>query len=77
MQEEMVIYNGKPFPKKGFRAFIYAKDGSQKLANSWIEFEEALQSGLWFSKKENVNAVITDAYIEEKKAESPKKRKRG
>lgn len=74
MQDEMVIYNGKAFPKKGFRVFVYGKDGSQKLVNSWEQFEEAIQSGAWFSRKENINAIITDAYIEEK---SPKKRKRG
>jgi len=76
VQEEMVIYNGKVFPKKGFRAFVYAKNGEKKLANSWTEYEEAIHSGLWFSKKENINAVISDTYIEEKKAAAPK-RKRG
>lgn len=74
MQEETVVYNGRIFPKKGFRAFVYAKDGSQKLMNSWDQYEEAIQSGTWYSRKENVNAIISDAYIEEK---APKKRKRG
>jgi hypothetical protein len=54
MKSEMVIYNGRPVPKDGFRVFIYGADGKQKLVNSWIEYQSNIESGLWFSTKEAV-----------------------
>jgi len=47
-------YLGRIVSKINFRAFIYASDGSQKLVNSWDEFENHMQTGLWFASKEDV-----------------------
>lgn len=66
MQEDMVCYDGRLVPKQGFRVFVYAKDGSQILVNSWEEYELALDSGQWFSHKDKVNLIISDDYIKEK-----------
>lgn len=57
-REEMVCYDNRIVPKKGFRAFIYDQNGDQKLVQSWEEFESCIQTGTWFSckniQKENV-----------------------
>jgi hypothetical protein len=47
------IYLGRIVSKEHFRTFIYATDGSQKLVNSWDEFEKHMESGLWFATKED------------------------
>lgn len=54
MQGEMVLYNGKLFPKEGFRTFVYAKDGTSKLVESWPDYEKAMASGLWFATKQPI-----------------------
>jgi len=46
-------YQGRLVSKVNFRAFIYASDGSQKLVNSWDEFENHMQTGLWFASKDD------------------------
>jgi hypothetical protein len=45
-------YMGKIVSKTNFRAYIYKPDGSQKLVNSWDEYEECIASGIWFSTVE-------------------------
>ena len=44
----MVEYMGRHVPKDTFRAFVYSKDGEQKLVNSWDEFQIAIATGDWF-----------------------------
>ena len=46
------MYNGRLVSKEHFRAFIYAPNGSQKLVESWDEFEKHMQTGLWFAQKD-------------------------
>jgi hypothetical protein len=38
-------------PKDGFRAFVYSKNGEQKLVNSYAEFEQSVSSGIWLPQK--------------------------
>ena len=45
------LYCGRMVPKEGFRAYVYAIDGAQKLVNSYQEFEEVVSSGIWFPQK--------------------------
>lgn len=52
---DMILYDGRVVPKEGFRAFVYGPDNAQKLANSWIEYESLISSGLWFSTKEKAH----------------------
>lgn len=47
------IYLGRIVEKEGFRTFIFAPDGSQKLVESWDEYERHMESGLWFAQKED------------------------
>jgi hypothetical protein len=42
-------YLGRIVSKENFRVFIYAPDGSQKLVNSWAEYEKHMETGLWFA----------------------------
>lgn len=55
--ETMVLYDGRMMPASGFRAFIYAPDGKSKLVNSWDEFQEHMQTGIWFSDMESALKV--------------------
>lgn len=48
-------YLGRWVDKKHFRAFVYNKDGSQKLADSYEEFEDLVTSGIWFATKDEAS----------------------
>lgn len=52
------IYLGRIVSKQHFRTFIYASDGSKKLVESWDEYEKHMESGVWFSTKEDAKARI-------------------
>lgn len=65
---EEVVYLGKIIPKQNFRAFVYAADGSKRLVESWEEFESKIDSGIWFSTKEDAQRRI-----EVEKPKRPKK----
>lgn len=53
--EEQFLYLGRWVDKKGFRAFVYNKQGEQKLADSYQEFENLIASGLWFDVRQEVS----------------------
>ena len=52
------VYLGRIVEKEHFRTFVYAPDGKQKLVESWDEFERCMESGLWFSTKEDATTRI-------------------
>lgn len=54
MEGQAVQYQGKLVSKDHFRVFVYGKDNAKKLVESHEEYEKALESGLWFSNKEDV-----------------------
>lgn len=75
VEESQVLYQGRWVDKKNFRAFVY-NSNCEKLANSYDEYASLIESGLWFSTKEDVKPV------EEVKPEKPinikdRKRKHG
>lgn len=45
--------------KKTFRAFVYDKNGNEKLADTYDEFLELTSSGIWFDKKPEITLEIT------------------
>lgn len=51
MTGEHVIYLGRTIPKEGFRAFIYGYEDTQKLVESWDEYEKNIATGSWFATK--------------------------
>jgi hypothetical protein len=81
MKGEIVIYNGRPIPKEGFRTFVYGPNDAQRLVESWEEYEANIASGVWFSSKEQVIAplpVVSSAPILEElkpKEEKPLKKR--
>jgi len=66
-------YLGRIVSKLNFRAFIYAQDGSQKLVNSWDEFEQHMETGLWFACKEDI--IKKEETIEETQVSQKKNKK--
>lgn len=50
--EKLVTYLGRSVPERGFRAYIFARDGRTRLVNSWDEFELFTHSDEWFATKE-------------------------
>lgn len=50
-----VLYQGRYVDKDHFRVFVY-NGKTQKLANSYEEFETLISSGLWFETKEGALA---------------------
>jgi hypothetical protein len=77
MEGESVLYCGRLVPVDNFRVFVYGAGGSQKLVNTWIEYENAMATGLWFPTKDEVEAHFNA--LEEEKSPQPgssfKKRK--
>jgi hypothetical protein len=49
--DNQVLYQGRWVNKDNFRAFVYNAE-SQKLANSYDEYKDLIESGLWFTSKE-------------------------
>lgn len=50
------IYLGRVVDKKRFRTFIYGVCGTQKLVESWSEFQDHMKLGIWFATKEEADA---------------------
>jgi hypothetical protein len=50
--DKTVLYLGRAVARRGFRAFIYASDGRQKIAESYDEFDAYIHSDEWFATKE-------------------------
>ena len=48
-------YLGRWVDKKHFRAFVYSKDGKEKLASTYEEYEDLVTSGIWFATKDEAS----------------------
>jgi hypothetical protein len=44
-------YLGRWVDKSTFRAFVYDREGNEKLADSYEEFESLTSSGIWYAQK--------------------------
>jgi len=60
------FYLGRLMNKKHFRAFVYGKDG-QILANSYVEYEKLIATGIWFDSKESYEKSLVQPEIPAKK----------
>jgi hypothetical protein len=74
MEGMPAIYNGKIVSKNHFRTFIYSPEGSQKLVESWDEYEKCMESGLWLSSQEEA-LKIKNALEDAKQTEKVSKKK--
>ena len=52
MEGDAVLYCGRIVSTVGFRTFIYGINDTQKLVESWPEYQENISSGTWFATKE-------------------------
>lgn len=52
-----ILYLDRWVSKSNFRAFVY-KENEQKLANSYDEYSKLIESGLWFSSKDEINKEV-------------------
>lgn len=50
-----VTYLGRKVPLDSFRVYVYNKDG-KLLVNSYNDYLAAIESGKWFSTKEEIPA---------------------
>src|ERR1700684_3747127 len=71
--EEMVTYCGRAVPRRGFRAYIYSKDGRQKIAENWDEFDAYTHSTDWFATVEEANNAASHSAESEQSAQSAEK----
>ena len=74
MQGESVLYQGRLVEKDGFRAFVYSREGTTKLANSWDEFLNLIGTGLWHASLEDVEKIASPTIsvrVNQRKAEVP------
>ncbi len=51
------VYKGRIVSKENFRTFVYCPAGTQRLVESWDEYEHAMASGNWFATKADALAV--------------------
>jgi len=59
--EGIPLYLGRVINPDYFRVFIYDAEGVQKLVNSWNEYQEHMQTGLWFAELKD----IPEKYVEQ------------
>ncbi len=52
MNESQVQYLGRWVDKNKFRVFVYSEMNEEKLANSYEEFQDLIDSGLWYETRE-------------------------
>ena len=52
-ENPQVLYDGRWVSRENFRVFVYQGE-NQKLVNSYDEFKELIEGGLWFANKEGV-----------------------
>ena len=52
-ESPQVLYQGRWVNRENFRAFVYNQT-EKKLANSYKEYGELIETGLWFSTKDEV-----------------------
>lgn len=64
MKGTTAIYKGRIVDKKIFRAFIYGVNGEKKLVESWNEFENHMQTGIWFASRQDALAAKPEPEIE-------------
>ncbi len=68
------MYLGRIVSKENFRAYIYSPDGSQKLVESWDEYEKHMETGLWLASPRK-DAPPSGDELQEVKKEKYKVRK--
>lgn len=71
---EKVLYNGKWHDRQHFRVWLYRKDGSKRLVNSYDEYEAAIFEGGWHDNPVNFEKPAEEESAPVKKKGRPKKK---
>lgn len=77
MDGKPAIYLGRIVSKNNFRTYVYGTKGEQKLVESWREYENHMETGLWFASLDDVESLnkaseLVDEQITKKKPGRPK-----
>ncbi len=56
--EDDVLYMSRKVSREGFRVYVFGMDDTQKLVNSYDDYEAALASGWFSSKEETVKKMV-------------------
>lgn len=67
MKGAPAIYMGKIVQKEHFRTFIYSPEGTQRLVESWDEYTQCMETGVWFATKQEALDAIKKAEPEKPK----------
>lgn len=70
-KDNQVLYLGRWVSQSHFRTFIYNESG-QRLVNSYDEYMKAIESGLWFSEKEDIGKGPPVNAVQSKPGRKPK-----
>jgi hypothetical protein len=70
-QSPQVYYQNRWVNRENFRAYVYSGD-AKKIANSYKEYSELIESGLWFSTRDNLETKGSVKTVSIKSAKSAK-----
>ncbi len=56
---DMFNYCGRMVGKNNFRVFIYSADGSQKLVNSYAEYQRYMDTGEWYATRKDATESVS------------------
>lgn len=73
VESKFVVYKGRKVPRQLFRTFVYDKDNNERLVKSWDEFNDAVNSGLWFVDKNDKNDKNVKSLQQMQKLTAPAK----
>lgn len=73
VHEPTFMYLGKPTKKLHFRAFVYNKEGEQKICNNYQSFKKELETSEWFESIEAAIAYDSENSKQEEKVEKQKR----
>lgn len=74
LHEGQFHYLGRWVDKHSFRAFVYDKNGNEKLADSYEEFRKLTTSGIWFESKLIAKEIDSITKEEVSKSSLPKEK---
>lgn len=68
-QDDMIYYNNQFVPKSQFRVCLYDNKNNLKITNSYDEYENMINSGVWSEEKKK---EVPEEKSPEKKSKAKK-----
>ena len=69
-KDNQFLYLGRWVDKEYFTAFVYDKNGNEKLAQSYKQFEDLISSGIWYASKPEKDVKEMDAPKESRRVKN-------